>query len=54
MKKNVLNLKGAQQLDKSAQAEINGGKVPPGGCPGSLQWNPIERCCYNYSTGVCC
>lgn len=52
--KKVLTITDAQQLSKSEQAKVYGGKVPVGGCPGSLEWNPVERCCYNYSTGVCC
>ena len=35
MLKNILNLKGAQQLNKNEQSEINGGKSAPD-CPAQI------------------
>ena len=51
MLKNILNLKGAQQLNKAEQISINGGgsacsSNPLRVCRAGYVMNPIDYCCY--------
>lgn len=51
MLKNILNLKGAQQLNKTEQKSINGGGTacssnPRRVCQPGYVMNPIDYCCY--------